>query len=196
MRNSVRSCTASVVAVLVAWQGAAFAQTIRAPVAPVQGVELAPQVVQSRIPRPLERSSNALAKLGLRPTDLELGRSVAYSVTHLYDRGGSLTAGGVDITKSTDGHWVIKAFPKPGLRGGGVLWLSFKTERGKRYIVDFAIDSPIPRFRSRDTVHDLIDGHVVVPVSGTGGWQTIHLSPQVKEEWFVLYHVRVTPLTY
>ena len=197
MRNSVRSRTALIAAALVAFHTGALAQTIRTP-APVRAVDLPSEAVQSKIPRPLERSSNALAKLGLQPTDLQLGRSETFTVARLHSRSGELTANAVNIAKSSDGHWVIRGYP-----GGGAIRISFATERGKRYLVDFAVDTRIhtfyasvmPGFSGRRSEHGVEDGHVGIIVSGTGARHSITLSPKEAKDWFTLYYVKVTPQT-
>lgn len=194
-----------VITALIACSNGAAAQTIRAPVPrDIQASDPARQTVRAKVPGPLERSG-ALTRLGLRPTDLELGRSVNYSATNLRDRGGELMAWGVNVVKNSDGSWIIQGnrLPKNAATMGGNIRISFATQRGKRYLVDFAIDSPPQPFlvtsgAAPRTSLSLVDGHLGVIVSGTGGRHEIMIIPagdaQVDAHQFSLFHVKVTPL--
>jgi hypothetical protein len=157
----------------------------------------------AKLPTPLERSQ-ALARLDLRPTDLQNGNAVTYSADRLADRNGELTAFWVSIFKQ-EGRWVIwsdgLATNSPGAAGN--ISVTFASERGKRYVVDFAIDSAPQQFvvaasNGPRASQGLVDGHLATVVAGTGGRQSVRIIPEgaggLAALPFTLFYVKVTPL--
>ncbi len=191
--------------VLVALPAALGAQKPRPPAANPSVIVPAVDPAAVRVPTPLERT-NSLAKLGLTPTQLESGRSVTYDADHLHDRDGQLTARDVTIEKSSWGTWLLLT---AGVRTdeaqrAGSFKLEFRAERGRGYLVDFAIGAAAGRSfhvlsNSSMGGQTLIDGHIAVIVpAGAGGQQTVTVSPQKEagpySNGVALHYVKVTPL--
>ena len=152
-----------------------------------------------RLPNPLERSPQAMAKLGLQPTQLQSGVSVNYSAKHIEDRDGYLTASCVSVYKR-DGHWIM--YSDGGRACPTSFTVYFRTQRGKRYLVDFAFDparTPVQFMTygytsSTPLSVTTVDGHHARVVDGTGGELWVRLE-SVSTTAFVFFHAKVTPVT-
>lgn len=150
-----------------------------------------------RVPDPLERS-NALAKIGLQPTRLQLGQAVNYSLTHLDDRDGRISVSCASVFK-VSGQWVFVSLGNRVCTT--VITLEFATQPGKQYVLDFAFDpSWQGEFSTRGFESDTpltvaaVDGHLTRLVTGNGATRRVRID-SIGDRNFAFFYVKVIPLS-
>jgi hypothetical protein len=197
-------------AVAAAWQVALSAQQnpVRLPQdvldASTLGVPIDPatRVDPAAMPRDIGRRT--LEPLGLTADQLATARAVTYSVEHLEDDSGALQVFYASVVKD-DRRWVFwsEDLPKETARAGSEVQLTFDTQNGARYLVDFVVDSADQPFAvvsgETRTTQAAELGHIALLVTGTGKEHKVRVLPlgdaTYKSRRFTLFRVTVTPIS-
>jgi len=164
-------------------------------------IDPATRVDAAQLPNDIGR--RALEALGLSSEQLQRGRAVTYSATHLEDDGGELAVYFASVVKH-NGRWVFWSadVPRETVRAVSEVQLSFATQRDARYLVDFALDSGPQEFAlvsaETRTTQAPLNGHLALVVTASGKEHKIRLLPlgdaQFNARWFTLFNVTVTPI--
>jgi hypothetical protein len=196
-------------AIVAASPFAAFAQN---PVKPTSDVldaialdvpiDPATRVDPATMPRDTGRRT--LESLGLVGEQLAAARAVSYSAAHLEDASGRLEVFYASVVKD-DSRWVFwsEELPKEAARSGSEVQLTLRTEKGARYLVDFALDSAEQPFAvvagETRTTQAPEFGHLALIVTGTGKEDKVRLlalgDASFKSRRFTLFQVTVTPIS-
>lgn len=152
---------------------------------------------------PRDVGRRTLEPLGLTAEQLATARTARYSAARLEDAAGSLAVFYASVVKDRD-RWVFwsEDFPRDATRVGSEVQLTFDTERGARYLVDFVLDSADQEFAlvvgATRTTQVPEFGHLASVVTGTGREVKVRLLPlgdaTFKSRRFTLYEVTVTPI--
>lgn len=153
--------------------------------------------------RPRAVGRRTLEPLGLTSAELGTARAATYSATRLEDAAGALAVFYASVVKDRD-RWVFwsEDVPRETTRSGSEVQLTFRSESGARYLVDFALDSAEQEFAlvagdTRTTQASEL-GHLALVVNGTGREVKVRLVPlgdtTFKSRRFTLFDVTVTPI--
>jgi hypothetical protein len=164
-------------------------------------IDPATRVDPASLPRPIGRRT--LEPLGLTAERLVTARAARYSAARLEDAAGSLAVFHASVVKNRD-RWVFwsEDLPQEATRAGSEVQLTFDTENGARYLVDFVLDSAEQQFAlvvgDTRTTQAPEFGHLALVVTGTGRDVKLRLLPlgdaSFKSRRFTLFEVAVTPI--
>jgi hypothetical protein len=153
------------------------------------------------MPRDIGRRT--LEPLGLTAEQLATARAVTYSAAHLEDASGALAVFYASVVKDRD-RWVFwgEDLSKDTTRAGSEVQVTFATQSGTRYLVDFVLDSAEQQFAvvagDTRTTQAPVSGHLALIVTGTGRAEKVRLLPlgdaSFKSRRFTLFEVTVTPI--
>jgi len=152
---------------------------------------------------PRDTGRRTLEALGLTGEQLAAARAVSYSAAYLEDASGKLEVFYASVVKD-DARWVFwsEELPKETARAGSEVQLTLRTEKGARYLVDFALDSAEQPFAvvvgETRTTQSPEFGHLALVVTGTGKDDKVRLlalgDAGFKSRRFTLFQVTVTPI--
>lgn len=164
-------------------------------------IDPATRVDPASLPGDLGR--RALASLGLTAEQLATERTATYSATKLDDELGSLTVFYASVVRDRERRvfW-SEDLPRDAERASSEVQLTFDTQSGARYLVDFVLDSAEQEFAvvvgNTRTTQAPERGHVALVVTGTGREVKLRLLPlgdaSFKNRRFTLFEVSITPL--
>jgi hypothetical protein len=150
---------------------------------------------------PRNAGRRTLAPLGLTAEQLAAAPTTTYSAARLGDAAGSLAVFYASVVKDRDA-WTFwsEDQPRDSTRPSTEVQLTFDTENGARYLVDFLLDSAEQEFAvvvgtARTTLVPEL-GHLATVVTGTGREVKVRLVPlgdsTFKSRRFTLFEVQVT----
>jgi hypothetical protein len=153
--------------------------------------------------RPRDAGRRTLEPLGLTAEQLAGSATTTYSAARLGDAAGSLAVFYASVVKDRDA-WVFSSEdqPRDGTRPSTEVQVTFDTDNGARYLVDFVLDSAEQEFAlvvdATRTTRAPELGHLAAVVTGTGRDVKVRLVPlgdsSFKSRRFTLFEVKVTPI--